>query len=210
MNLFQRASLSGAFLIFTGLLGGLGLSIQSSNISEPLHFIQDNFDVILVALIIILMRIKFLLDNHKYFADPQQDQLVSRLLSFLLACICWVLYAISAGLIKNSGVSLEVMGYGIVVSTAWLLLNAYELHTLKNNNYTIRGVKLTESQIHKFCPHWLAFNLIYILIIFLYNDYGILIGIPNFCYEHYILLAIFLLTILVDYRISRTFINILG
>jgi hypothetical protein len=217
MNLFQRVSLSGAFLVFTAIVVGLGFSIHSiheatdktAGVNDPISYIKLNYPTLLVAVILVVTRLKFLLDNHTYFAEPQQDKLLPRLIGFLLAMICWIFYAVAATTILKPIISLEIMGLGIMVSCFWLLVHVWEVRLIRESKGEIGMSKpLDEDLWPHYQINWFIFNFVYLFIIWLYT--GFYVGIFPCVREAPWLLLLFLLVVAIDYAVSKTYFNVLS
>ena len=211
MNLFQRVSVSGAFLVITALVAGLGFSIRDAHdagVNDPYTYLSVHYDTVLVALILLTTRLKFLLDNHGYFADFQQDKLYARLIGFLLATVCWILYGVAATTILKPVSSLEVMALGIIVSSLWLVVHVWEVIRIRNANGKIGSLQLHKNQWPDYQFKWIIFNIIYLFIIALYTGYKV--KVPDCVKESSWLLVLFLFAIFVDFIVSKTYIDVLS
>jgi hypothetical protein len=98
------------------------------------------------------------LDDHKHFAEPQQDKSASRYVGFLLAVVSWVFWGLAAYLVSSTVRSSELMAVSILVSTLWIAVHLIEILIDKER----RNAEAFTSVMRE---KWVIVNVLYILLL---------------------------------------------
>ena len=126
MNLFQAANGAATFLILSALVGGLAKRFDSVS-EDPMSNLLGHVEVIYLGLFIVIFRIKTLLDDHKHFGEPYQDNNTFRYIGFVLAIISWIFWGLAAYLLTATIRASELMATSILISTLWVAVHVIEI-----------------------------------------------------------------------------------
>ena len=157
MNLFQAANGAATFLILSAIVAGLAKHFDSVP-GSPTDDLLAHPEVLYLAIFMIVFRIKTLLDDHKHFAEPQQDKSAARYVGFLLAVVSWVFWGLAAYLLPSTVRSSELMAVSILVSTLWIAVHLIEILIDKERR---NAEALTSVMREK----WVIVNVLYILLL---------------------------------------------
>src|ERR1039457_4077766 len=130
-NLFQVANGAATFLILSAIVAGLAkvlFDVQES----PTRYLLDHREIIYLALFLIVFRVKTAFDDHKHFAEVQQDQNTFRYIGFVLAILSWVFWALAGYLVSATTRASELMATSIMISTSWIAVHLIEILFDKN------------------------------------------------------------------------------
>jgi len=126
MNLFQAANGAATFLILSAVVAGLAklfADVQGS----PTSYLIDHPQIMYLGVFVVVFRIKTMLDDHKHFAEREQDKNVFRYIGFVLAILSWVFWALAAYLLPATVRSSELMATSILISTLWIAVHLVEI-----------------------------------------------------------------------------------
>jgi hypothetical protein len=156
MNLFQAANGAATFLILSAVVAGLAKRLDSEN-GDPLRYLLfEHRSIIYLGFFIVVFRIKTLLDDHRHFAELNQDKTTWRYIGFVLAVISWLFWALAGYDLPNTTRAAEFMATSILVSTCWVVVHLIEilLDPARRNSQAIVSIMREK---------WVLLNIAYIL-----------------------------------------------
>ena len=155
MNLFQGTNLSATAFVLGAVATGVvsGLSKWDGSVFE---YLTHDHAVWLLALLIVLFRIKTTFDDHHHFAEPHQQIPKFRYPGFILAILSWLFLGLAGYFVYQPTKSAELFAIALLISLAWLVV-----HLLEITSDAQRRVK--EVLISVTREKWALFNVIYII-----------------------------------------------
>ena len=163
MNIFQSINITTG----VGVVAACGVALNRA-ISELrpevslLDAASKNAVPLLVALFIILFRIKTMLDDHQHLSEERQKKGGLRHIGFLMALFSWLFWVLAAYLVFTPSRAAQLMIISIAISTAWIAVHLIELIVDKRRTQEIATSLLREK--------WVLFNVAYIVTL------GVFIG----------------------------------
>lgn len=157
MNIYQGANAAATFLILSAIVAGMANHFHTAAAS-PIELLVAQPEVALLGLFLIVFRIKTLLDDHKYFAEPYQDKSALRYFGFVLAVVFWVFLGIAGYLLPFTIRSSEILAASILVSTLWAVTHIIEINLDKGR----RNSELVTCLMRE---KWIAINVLYMLLL---------------------------------------------
>ena len=151
MNPLQAINSAASFAIFSALIAAL---IRMFDASDDIAWIDlvHKSDDFLLALFIVLFRIKMHFDDHRYFAAADRDADHLKYAGVVLAILVWIGMAVSAGTVDRPKVAAWFLLISLLISTVWIFTHFAELFPLKNDE-----ARPTFRQRLS----WATFNMIY-------------------------------------------------
>ena len=113
-------------MILSALVAGLARHFEGVS-GSLIQYLLDHLEIVYLGLFMVVFRIKTLLDDHKHFAEPPQDQSVFRYVGFVLAIISWLFWGLAAYLLPSAIRASELMAVSILISTLWVVVHVIEI-----------------------------------------------------------------------------------
>jgi hypothetical protein len=126
MNIIQRINAAGAFLVIGSIVTGYSHYLTSFD-GSVVEQILKNPDVSVLALYLLLFKIKTLLDDHKHFGEPPQKDNVFRYVGLVLAIISWIFWALAGQFLGTPARAAELMVFSLLISTSWIFVHLFEI-----------------------------------------------------------------------------------
>jgi hypothetical protein len=157
LNIIQTLNSAASFAIFSALIAGLVRIFDSSD-QIPLSELVERADGLLLALFIVLFRVKMHFDDNEYFAKKfDKDVTPIRYFGIVLAIIVWITMAVSAGTVDKPEVSAWFLLASTLVSTLWITTDIADMFVVTNKEDT-RLQRLA----------WISTNIVYCLCLLLF------------------------------------------
>jgi len=151
MNPLQAINSAASFAIFSALIAGL---VRMFDVDDDILWssVVHNFDAFLLAVFIVLFRIKMHFDDHRYFATADLDIGHFQYMGVVLAILVWIEMAVSAGTVDRPKVSAWFLLISLLTSSIWIFTHFAQLVSLQNDDS--RPTILQRLS-------WATFNMIY-------------------------------------------------
>lgn len=161
MNRWQGANSALTFAVIGACVTGLSRYIQGQTATDPISLLVANWSLFSLWLFIVLLKIKFWLDDHSHFGEPAQDKKNLRIVGFVLAALSMVAFSIAGLLIATPDSAAQWLIVAILISTAWIAVHLMELTLLKKKSSEEVVTSLLRQK-------WVLFNVLYCLGLLVY------------------------------------------
>lgn len=197
-NIYQTINAASIILVIGPLAKGIG-DICGDISDNFLSEIPNKLNHLLLALYIILFKIKTLIDDHAHFGEQVQEDLgIYRRIGFALAIVSWIFLAVGAGLINSPTKSAMMIVLSLLVSTSWIVVHLFELKAQKKKKKSDEKFTI-DTIISLLREKWVLFNMAYICCLVIYIGFLSPVIKPEGSLSLCVLLAIFIY----DYLSSR-------
>jgi hypothetical protein len=132
LNIIQTLNSAASFAIFSALIAGLVRIFDVSD-SITLSELIQRADGLLLALFVVLFRIKMHFDDNEYFASFNKHTSPLRYFGVVLAIIVWISMAVSAGTVDRPEVSAWFLLVSLLVSTLWIATHIADMFVVDDD-----------------------------------------------------------------------------
>jgi hypothetical protein len=158
MNLFQRVNIAASLAVVGVVASSLFRAITELKPNESLLAAAGQYvNPLLLALFILVFKVKTMLDDHQHFGEERQKRGGFRHLGFLFALFSWLFWIVAAYFVFSPTRAAELMIFSIAISTGWIAVHLIEMVADKRRNQEIATSLMREK--------WVLFNVGYIILL---------------------------------------------
>ncbi|HEX4293448.1 MAG TPA: hypothetical protein VHZ29_04885 [Rhizomicrobium sp.] len=127
MNKFQAANSTLTFAVIAACGGGMSKWISDNPTVDVMELFRSHTAILLLWMFIILLKVKFWIDDNRYFGEDAQEKLGIRIFAFALAAFSMIFSSLAGLQIEMPNRSAELEIIGILISTAWIAVHLIEI-----------------------------------------------------------------------------------